>query len=313
MKKQNQIERKNSRENPSPQVKKVETKRINGRMRPPLEIPADWKEVASIDFTGYLDRDCEERIIYKTPEGKLKAARSSSGLEAIEDVSRKQALQWIQECVLPEEFLADFSLTRRPTKGAEQEVPVYREILISKRRADVLSRLAAELKVDPKEIGENAIASYLLFIEKRPDLAEAQPRFVTGKSVFAVAAAGDLYDRLDHTCEVYDLDRNSVVDSAIGAYLDLVLQDESSSAASRELTLSWRGSSDPENIEFILSQATEDARSLLAKLVNTISVQPFEQARHEFGALRDLTMHHPAFKNEREAFEMIIEGAARLE
>ncbi len=41
------------------------------------EIPKTWKEVASIDFTGYLGRDCDERIIYKTPDGALKARPSS--------------------------------------------------------------------------------------------------------------------------------------------------------------------------------------------------------------------------------------------
>src|SRR6266404_292681 len=72
---------------------------------PESEIQKNWQEVASIDFTGYLDRDCEERIIYKTPEGNLKAARSSDeGLEAIEDVTREQVVKWIHECIIPEEF-----------------------------------------------------------------------------------------------------------------------------------------------------------------------------------------------------------------
>lgn len=77
-----------------------------------LEIPKDWEEVASIDFAGYLDRDCEERIIYKTPEGTLKALRSSdpqySEPTVIEDVTREQVVRWILECVIPEEFEADF-------------------------------------------------------------------------------------------------------------------------------------------------------------------------------------------------------------
>jgi predicted transcriptional regulator len=189
---------------------------------------------------------------------------------------------------------------------------VARDIMISKRRADVLSRLALELRADPKEIGENAIESYLLFIEKRPDLAEAQPRFVARESVFAISAAGDLYDRLDHACEIYDLDRNSVVDSAVGAYLDMVLRHEDGSSA-REFLLSCRGSSDPENIECALSQAGANVRSMFDKLVGQISAQPFAQACAEFSALRELTMHHPSLKKEREALEMIAEGAARLE
>src|SRR2546422_841308 len=72
-------------------------------------IPKRWKEVASIDFGGYLDRDCEERIIYKTTEGNLKAVRSAPpGQPTIEDVSREQVARWIHQCVIPEEFEKDF-------------------------------------------------------------------------------------------------------------------------------------------------------------------------------------------------------------
>ncbi|PZR80028.1 MAG: hypothetical protein DLM52_00215 [Chthoniobacterales bacterium] len=42
------------------------TRRKNRREDEKLEIPENWEMVAGIDFTGYLDRDCEERIIYKT-------------------------------------------------------------------------------------------------------------------------------------------------------------------------------------------------------------------------------------------------------
>jgi hypothetical protein len=277
-------------------------------------IPKDWKEVAHIDFCGFLDRDCEERIIYKTPEGDLKAARSSSnhGLEAIEDVQRDQVTLWIQECVVPEEFSADFSLPRRPTKSDQHESRRFsRDIMISKRRADILGSLARELKIDPKEIGENAIASYLAFIEKFPHLAEAQPRVVRMEAVFAPLAAGPLYDQLDRACAIYDLDRNSVADSAIGAYIDLVLRHERAQG-SREFMLNCRGASDPENICFILSRPSEHARSMFDKSVQQISSQPFAQACTEFGELRELMMHHPALKTEREALEMIVEGASRL-
>ncbi len=70
-----------------------------------------WKEVAFIDFSGYVDRDCEERVIYKTPDGELKAAkRCENEPEMIEDVSRERVVRWILECVIPEEFEPDFSL-----------------------------------------------------------------------------------------------------------------------------------------------------------------------------------------------------------
>jgi hypothetical protein len=155
MNKPNQIGRKSNRESSRSQGKKPETKRVRVTMplalkeavrqgakkrgitpslffeeaigaeiahmeaissRPPPEIPEDWKEVASIDFTGYPGRDCEERIIYKTPAGDLKAARSSSDqpFEAIEDVQREQVLRWINECVIPEEFEEDFGRALQP-------------------------------------------------------------------------------------------------------------------------------------------------------------------------------------------------------
>lgn len=85
-----------------------------------MGIPQDWNEVAAIDFTGYLDRDCEERIIYKTPEGELKASKSfSEGGTVIEDVTRQQVAQWILECVIPEEFEPDFrrALPNAAAKG----------------------------------------------------------------------------------------------------------------------------------------------------------------------------------------------------
>ena len=73
-------------------------------------IPKNWTEVAAIDFSGFLDRDCEERIIFKTPQGALKARRSDEGKVTIEDVTREQVARWIHEAVLPEEFADDFCI-----------------------------------------------------------------------------------------------------------------------------------------------------------------------------------------------------------
>jgi predicted transcriptional regulator len=197
------------------------------------------------------------------------------------------------------------------TKIEQQELQrVSRDISISRRRADVLKRLAKEINAEPKEIGENAIESYLVFIEEFPHLAEAQPRFVAGEAAFSIAPSGKLYDRLDRACGIYDLERDSVVESAIGAYVDLVSLDKAQEL--RALTLSYRGSMDPENIAWILSRAGEDVRPMFDKLVEQISSQPFAQACTELSALRELTMHHPALKDERIALEMIAEGAARL-
>ncbi len=62
-----------------------------------------WKEVACIDFAGYLDRDCDERMIYKTPEGGLKPAKHSvDEPEVIEGVTREQVTKWVQQCLIPD-------------------------------------------------------------------------------------------------------------------------------------------------------------------------------------------------------------------
>jgi hypothetical protein len=85
------------------------------------EIPENWEEVAYIDFTGYLDRTCEVRTIYKTPEGTLKALKSSDDAynepTVIEDVTREQVVRWLHECVIPEEFEADFRGGMQPKPG----------------------------------------------------------------------------------------------------------------------------------------------------------------------------------------------------
>ena len=155
MKKHNQIERKNSRRSSTAQGKKPETKRIRVRMplalkeavqtaakrrklsvsklveegireacaagkQPESETPANWEEVTVIDFTGYLDRDCNERIIYKTPDGAFKATKSDDP-EVIEDVTREQVARWIHECFIPEEFEKDFrrDLQSKPERGRQ--------------------------------------------------------------------------------------------------------------------------------------------------------------------------------------------------
>ena len=49
-------------------------------------------------------------MVYKTPTGALMAVtrNASTGKEIIEDVSRQQVARWLHECVIPEEFEADF-------------------------------------------------------------------------------------------------------------------------------------------------------------------------------------------------------------
>jgi hypothetical protein len=265
MKKQNQIERKNSSGSSTSQGKKPKTVLI--RVPMPLALK-----------------------------------------EAVERGARKLSIS-------PSKFLEQAIREQLPlveAKIGKSSKIISRDIMISRRRCQVLAELAATLRTTPKEIGENAIESYLLFIEMFPDLAEAQPRFVRPEMVFAPLAAGPLYDQLDRVCAIYDLDRNSVVDSAIGAYLDLVLRHEQHSI-SRDFTLSCRGSRDPENIHFVLSTPLgNDARSLFDKIVGQITSRPFSDGCNEFNALRELIMHHPALKTEREALEMIAEGAARL-
>lgn len=202
------------------------------------------------------------------------------------------------------------SSSRAGDRQSESTSRVATDIAISKRRFEVLYQVAREVKADARKIGENAIESYLDFIEKFPYLAEAQPRFVHGEAIFAVLPTGKLYDRLDEACAIYDLNRNAVVDSAIGAYLDMVLRHEEPTM--RENILSYRGSSDPENIAFILSLVDGSARTMFDSLVAQISSRPFAEACNEFNGLRELMMHHPGLSRERHALEMIVEGFGRL-
>ncbi|MFZ1219412.1 MAG: hypothetical protein WAO00_08965 [Chthoniobacterales bacterium] len=51
---------------------------------------------------------------------------------------------------------------------------------------------------------------------------------------------------------------------------------------------------------------------IFTRLVREISTKPFADASIEFGQLREFIMHHPGLRNEREALEMIVEGAGRL-
>ncbi len=51
---------------------------------------------------------------------------------------------------------------------------------------------------------------------------------------------------------------------------------------------------------------------MFAKVANRLQDQPFEDACGELAAFRELVMHHPGLEAEREALEMITEGANRL-
>lgn len=108
-----------------------------------LQIPTTWKEVAMIDFTGYVDRDCEERIIYKTPQGELKAAVSESGRGCvkIEEVSRGDVARWLQQCVIPEEFEHDFVVRpASPLKCQDElENAIYRTGALNEALAAVVA------------------------------------------------------------------------------------------------------------------------------------------------------------------------------
>ena len=106
-----------------------------------------------IDFTGYLDRDCEERIIYKTPGGALKARICIPGkADVIEDVAREEVARWILQCTIPEEFEGDFLLSsptqpegclRMPDSGAKQGSEAGRGVQSRKRKLGPLSKADA--------------------------------------------------------------------------------------------------------------------------------------------------------------------------
>jgi hypothetical protein len=196
MKKQNQIGRNSKAEAPVAQPKPSTERRVRARVPMPaagLEIPESWEEVAMIDFTGYLDRDCEERIIYKTPEGTLKASRASDNEQptVIEDVTREQVLRWIHECLIPEEFEADF----RPQIANQNSLSdgVSRRDAVAARDAldNATFRSAALLE---------ALATLLEFSEKadHPQLSDSTVeglRFIAFKESVNLRGSFDNYSK----------------------------------------------------------------------------------------------------------------------
>jgi hypothetical protein len=183
------------------------------------------------------------------------------------------------------------------------------EILISKRRLSLLRDLARKIHTDPVLIGMNALESYLAFVEEYPHLAESQPRFVRAEGLFTTQLPAQLADKISEVCSIYDLDRNSLVDTAVGLWVDIA---SSETPIHREAHLESKGGMDPHQIAYRLGQLPKEADTMFGKLVQQISAQPFYQACSDFLALRGLVSHHPSLKTEREALEMIVEGANRL-
>ncbi len=86
-------------------------------------IPDNWEEVASIDFTGLDGYDFEdERIVYKTPGGDLKARHSTGEALIVDDVTRAQVVKWILEATIPEEFQPDFRAAEEVNSGNARRV-----------------------------------------------------------------------------------------------------------------------------------------------------------------------------------------------
>lgn len=155
MKNPNQIRKNDSRGIPPSQEPKLRTTRTVGAGIA-ANLQPGWNEVAMIDFTGYTDHDCEERIIYKTPDGKLKAARHSTGqVEVIEDVTRDQVTRWLAQCVIPEEFEKDFA----PQCKAPEKRRV--KLRLSKEGKAVIESAAAKRGLTISQFAEKAVRAEL--------------------------------------------------------------------------------------------------------------------------------------------------------
>lgn len=187
-----------------------------------------------------------------------------------------------------------------------QQKKGFEQLLIPDYRLDQIISLADRLGADAGFLAERAINSYLDFVEQYPQLAQTQPRFVHGASVLVVQPT--VFERLDYLCVMFDLDRTSVADSALRVYI----RRAEHSAIDFELAKADPGGIDVEQIAYLLSQATSPAQCMFAKVANHYSNQDFEGACGDLGALRELVMYHPDLQREREALEMIVEGANRL-
>lgn len=278
---------------------------------PPRAFERGWEEVAMIDFTGYVDRDCEERIIYKTPKGELKAAKHlAGGEEVIEDVTREQVTRWLTECVIPQEFERDFASALNGNSKAPRR---YQDLLISQYRAEKLQELSDTLGVAAKQLWPQALSDYLLFVETYPHWAQAQPQFVHATAALAIFPTGPLHDRMDHVCGIYRLDKNSVVDAALRVLEKFVRHHSNNGMkVDVEFTSDAPGIFEPENALCILTKAASPEQCTFAKIANQLCNQEFEAACGDLDAFRSLIQYHPGFEAEREALEMISEGANRL-
>jgi hypothetical protein len=211
--------------------------------------------------------------------------------------------------ISPSRFVEQAIREVLPVVTAQHAAQQNFEILISQRRSSLLHDLAKKIQIDPVLIGTNAIKSYLACVEEYPHLAEAQCRFVRTDALFTLSPDPQLAVSISEACEIYDLDRNSLADTAIGLWIDAALSDDS---MFRAASLESKGEMDPHQIAYRLGKLSEGADMMFGKLVQQISAQPFYQACGDFLALRGLVSHHPSLKTEREALEMIVEGANRL-
>lgn len=186
------------------------------------------------------------------------------------------------------------------------------ELSISTRRKELLLELAKESNCDPTLISRNAIRSYLDFVDKFPDTAQAQARYTKCDATLMWAPQDDLFDRLTMMCEVFHFDHASICDLAIGVFIDLTLKKAKFSQSLRDLHVKERGKMDPEAIFCMLSKLSDEARSFFARIAGNFVDQPFRVACRDLADLREIVMHHPGLVDETRTLEMIVEGSHRL-
>lgn len=123
----------------------------------PAGIPRGSREVAYIDFTG-LEDGARERIIYKTPGGRLKAVHQTpDGARIVENVCRQQVADWLRECTIPKEFRNDMIVrldSEKPSKRIWLRMPYPMKQRVGAR--------AKELGISKSKLAETAIRREML-------------------------------------------------------------------------------------------------------------------------------------------------------
>jgi hypothetical protein len=198
----------------------------------------------------------------------------------------------------------------RRSNGKVRIAQRLRELLITEDTKCRLQSLAITLGCDPMRIAERAVESYLDFVQKFQQLAQAQPRLKRCDALLLLPQK--LMDALDNVCAIYHLEANQVAESAVAVYADFAEWEENRHFF-HELGTADPGGIDPENIAYLLSKASSSASAAFERILSEVTTHPFNESIGLFYELLELTKHHPGFEQRRAGLEMIVEGAQRIQ